>query len=657
MTQSGLDVTLFYLINGLHGRLLDPVVVFWSSPPMYAIPIAILLFTKDRKAALIALFAAMASFAVADWGGNLLKHLIERPRPCHVLPDVKLLAGCSDSYSMPSNHTTDISAVATAIFLLTKSRLRYLMIPAVLMIAFSRVYMGVHYPTDLLGGAVVGAAAGVAISYYFKWAMRKGTLRGAMIIFLTGMTLFRVYYILNGNLELSGDEAHYWEWSRRLDVSYYSKGPLIAYIIRLGTMLFGNTELGVRFFAPLMSLGGSLILYRLGSLLYDEETGIYSAIVFQLIPLFSAFGVIMTIDAPFTFLWIASLLVFYRAVSLKRLPEWLLLGFFVGLGILAKFTMAFFMLSVLLFLIASKDDRGELLSPRPYLGLFVSLLMMVPMVLWNIDHNWVTFRHNLNHADLEAGFRVSLPSLAEFVGSQVGAVTPLLFLTMLYALVKTRKEDRFSFWFAMPTLVFFLLKSIQAKVQANWAMTGYITGIFAFSQVYMKDIRYESAGKKALAVSTLLMLALVSAVSFYPQLIRLPLKLDPSARLRGWKAAAHEADLSLPPPPYFVFSDNYQLSSELAFYMKGHPVTYCANTGRRFNQYDLWPGFEGLKHQNALFVKIGDSGMPGELKEAFARCDKKPYTVYEKNRPLRSYSIFTCYDFKGMKEDNKAHSY
>jgi len=103
--------------------------------------------------------------------------------------------------------------------------------------------------------------------------------------------------------------------------------------------------------------------------------------------------------------------------------------------------------------------------------------------------------------------------------------------------------------------------------------------------------------------------------------------------------------------PVFIFSDKYQVSSELAFYVKGHPVTYCINLGRRMNQYDLWPGFHNLRNYDAIFVRIGDKRLPEEVSASFDKVEKKVYTAYtKKHAEIRDYSIFMCYGFKGLKE-------
>ena len=662
MSLSAIDVFVFRLINGHASSALDAVYLFAASKYIYLVPIAVLLMIKDKSLIPFVFLAAIASLGMADWSGNMLKGVFARTRPCHVLAGVRLLAGCTDSYSMPSNHAGNIFAVITPVWLYSRRKVKYLLPAAGLLTALSRVYMGVHYPTDVMAGAVLGISVGVLMAAFFALAFSRGRLRGALTIWLSGMTLFRFYYIWYGNLNLGPDEAHYWEWSRHLDYGYYSKGPVIAYLIRAGTALFGNTEFGVRFFAPVLYLLGSLLLYKIGKELFDEATGVCAAALFQVVPLFSAFGIIMTIDAPSIFFWILSLYLFLKALDRKKTAYWIFLGVSVGMGMLTKLTMAPFILSAFLYLATSKEERRELLSARPYLALLACLALLLPLIYWNHSHNWVNFRHEEGHADLAAGLVVSPGSFFQFFGSQLGVITPALFAIMMYALARYRslpgadgKAGRFCFWFAAPTLLFFFLWSFHSKVQANWAMAGYISGIVAVSPVIVRGV---SSGKwfggKFLMSLAVAIAVFVSAVSYYPSIIGLPPRLDPSARLRGWRQLASEVEKDAPPAPYFVFSDYYGAASELAFYLKGNPFCYCADTGRRMNQYDLWPGLDGSglvkKRENAVFVTIGDSDMPDAVRNAFESYRKKTFIETEKGKRLSVYTIFTCYGFKGMKE-------
>lgn len=670
------DTALFYFLNrDCQNRLFDLIMpVITHRVLLIVLPFLALFFFQEKRKALAVIGVAVVSVLLADGLSNVLKHIIVRQRPCNVLGGINLLVGCSSSFSMPSNHATNVFAFATPFFFLSRNRLRYLFLFIAVIVSFSRVSVGVHYPGDILGGALTGALSAAAVICCYRWAKERFPDRPyttVMWLFLFGLSLFRMYYLSFGPLDLSPDEAHYWEWSRRLDISYYSKGPMIAWLIALSTSLFGDTVFGVRFLAVVCSLLGSVILYRLGKAMYDERIGAATAVLFQIVPLFSAFGILFTIDSPFLFFWILSLALFWKVIDnppqspltkggIKGGWYWLFLGISVGLGLLTKYTMAFFYPCAFCFLLFSAGHRKVLRTAAPYWALLASLVVFSPVVLWNAQHGWVTVRHTAGQAHVAEGLRISWQSLAEFTASQFGVVTPVLFVLILTALWIARGKDRedstprgkFLFWFSAPVLVFFMVKSAQGKVQANWAMTGYITGLIAFSEVFIGRWERSRTSVRSIVIAGIVLSLLVTAVAHYPSKFSLPVKLDPTARLKGWNDLGEEVrgiySEMRKEGPVFVFSDSYQIASELAFYTGGHPVTYCVNLGRRMNQYDLWPDFGNLIHSNGIFVTIGDTELNPRVREAFRRYEKRILKVYDKGRLLREFSIFSCNDFQGM---------
>jgi len=656
------DTLLFYLINrDLPNAFLDRVMPFVTSHVFLVfLPLVILLAVKEKRKLVPALATGLVAVALADAGSNILKEIFMRQRPCSALEHVHLLVGCGRAYSMPSNHAANAFAFAVTLWFMLRSRLNPLLLAAAALIGFSRVSVGVHYPSDVLVGALLGTGAAYASLSLFRWAemiYEKRSYEQALVLVLILISFFRLSLIITGPFNLTPDEAHYWEWSRRPDWSYYSKGPMIAWLISIGTLLFGNTELGIRFFAVVLSALSSVLLFRIGKELYDERTGLSSALLIPVVPLFSVFGMLLTIDSPFIFFWVLSLYFFHRIIRREGnvpLFSWILLGISSGAGLLTKYTMAFFLFSAFLYLIFEKDARKFLKTPGPYLTVIISMLVFSPVIFWNASHGWVTLKHTAGQAHLHEGIVFSLRTFGEFLGSQFGVITPLLFVMSLIALRKVwfTRGGSFLFWFSMPILVFFFLKSIQGKVQANWALTGYITPLVAFSTVYISGWENRSKAVRTATVASVLLALLVTLFAHYPSALRLPDKLDPSTRLAGWKELGKEAsvlykDVSQKSPA-FVFSDSYQVASELAFYMDGNPVTYCANAGRRMNQYDLWPGFETLKGQNALFVRAKEKGLPGEVARAFSRCDRQVITVTTIKKKTMKFTIFSCYDFTGF---------
>ena len=415
----------------------------------------------------------------------------------------------------------------------------------------------------------------------------------------------------------------------------------------------------------------------------------------QVIPLYSAYGVLFTIDSPFIFFWVLSLYLFYRAIEQQdriqdtvssgdsprlgcRMQDkenrvscimhrasplwyWLLLGISIGFGLLTKYTMAFFYICALLFLLASKQHRRILLTKEPYISLALSLIIFSPVIIWNAAHDWITLRHTAGQAHISGQWSVIseqwLKNFSEFLGSQIGIITPVLFFMIFYAIFRLQKSYRdsrpsFLFWFSIPIIAFFLLKSFQGKVQANWALPAYAAGFIAFSALFVS--RWENIKKwvQWTVIAGVLISLIITVIAHYPVIVNLPPKLDPTSRTRGWKELGREvsrvSDELSKKGHFFIISDKYQVSSELAFYVKGQPVTYCANLGRRMNQYDLWPGFNTFVNFNAVFVTIDDVQMPETVGTAFDKCEKRLLTVFSKDKKLRDYSIFTCYNFKGM---------
>jgi len=647
-----IDVSVLIFVNKtLRLGVLDPIMVFITNRGyILALFVVIGLIFKDKKSALIASALGLASVLLTDWVSHIIKHMVERPRPFYELPELDVLTGRGRSFSMPSNHASNAFAFILPFYFFVRSRLRHLLLFIAVLIAYSRLYVGVHYPSDVIVGAGLGSALSILVVIYYKAVSKIERDKRILVFVLTALSIFRVYYITEGPLDLSPDEAHYWDWSRRLDISYYSKGPVIAYLIWSGTKIFGDSVFGVRGFAILFSLLSSLILYLLGKTMYDEKTGIYSALIYQIVPIFAAFGIGMSIDSPFLFFWTLSLLLFYLAVRDNSIKDWIALGVTIGLGLLTKYLMAFFYLSGLLYILSIKEKRRLLLSPAPYLTTIISILLFSPVIIWNWEHDWVTLRHTLGQTHLSEGAVFSAKSFFEFIGSQFGVISPVLFIFIIYIVVRLRKENPFVFWFSVPMLVFFLLKSIQGKVQANWPMTAYVVGVIGFS-AYIRDFSSFRGLKKAAVISAIVISLGMTSIGHFPSLINLPPKKDPSARLRGWRSLGTEISSirKQMKKETFIFSDSYQVTAELAFYTEGKPFVYCINLGRRMNQYDIWPGFEGLVGYDAIFVKMGRHELPTELKDLFEGYERHIFEAEDKKgKKIREFSIFILRNFKGM---------
>src|SRR5260221_6537463 len=201
---------------------------------------------------------------------------------------------------------------------------------------------------------------------------------------------------------LTFDEAYYWMWSKHLAGGYYDHPPGVAAVIRLGTMIAGDTELGVRLVSILLALPMSWAVFRTASILFVGMRVAATATILVNVMLMAAVGtMIVTPDAPL--LWASRLVLFFVAKVLEtgRGAWWLAVGAAVGAALLSKYTALFFGPGILIWLVAVPKLRRWLISPWLYLGCLVSLLIFSPVILWNADHQSVSFIKQIGRARIE----------------------------------------------------------------------------------------------------------------------------------------------------------------------------------------------------------------------------------------------------------------
>ena len=499
------------------------------------------------------------------------------------------------------------------------------------------------------------------------------------VLLIAGVTVFHLWYIASGRIDLVPDEAHYWEWSRRLDWSYYSKGPMVAYLIAVSTRLGGSTEFFVRLPAVLLALGTEITLYLLARALFASERAAFLAILITtFIPLFSAGSVLMTIDAPLMFFWAVAILAFWEANRSRAFRRdgkgwWILLGFVLGLGLLSKYTMALFVPCGLLYLAFSSKPSALLRWPLG--AVLIAGVLFTPVLLWNAQHQWVSLRHVVGQAGLSGDAQ---SNFFQFLGSQIGVVSPFLFLALTAAIFRcwrlrrteVREQSLFLVMFSAPVLLFFLSWSVFSKVQANWAAPGYLAAVIALAAWWDNILgeKRSTPKRRASALYSLILLpgALLVLVAHFPAAldlagIDLPARLDPTRRLHGWKDMGSAVGAVLEGSEnrdLFLLSDTYQIASEMAFYVPGQPQPYNVNLGRRMNQYDLWGGIEQLRDRDGLFVTSGDFNAPPAIEKACKALRKlKTVTPIHRGRPAQVFSIFECDGYRGVIEAGIKFSY
>jgi hypothetical protein len=431
---------------------------------------------------------------------------------------------------------------------------------------------------------------------------------------------------------LTFDEAYYWIWSKHLAFGYYDHPPGVAVVIRLGTMLAGDTELGVRLVSILLALPMSWAVYRTATILFGGQRVASTATILLNVTLMAAVGtLIVTPDAPL--LVASSFVLFYLAKVLEngRGAWWLAVGAAVGAALLSKYTALFFGPAILIWLVSVPKLRRWLISPWPYLGGLVALLIFAPVILWNADHQWVSFIKQIGRARIE-DFRPAF--IAELIPTQIAFATPLVFVLGamgLYALLRrkagalaARALINATFW---TIALYFIWHSLHARVEANWFAPIYPA--FAIAAAVAANLTRWEVRQQRVVVFCLRWASPVGILMFALLIVQANtgaltgFRRDATVRSVGvgWRELAGEIEaVRLRVGAACVLAPDYGTTGWLAFYLpKGSCVVQPTQRIRWVNMPEPDPARLAGK---LLYVDEARPGGRPYLKEAFARVEQ-----------------------------------
>lgn len=413
-----------------------------------------------------------------------------------------------------------------------------------------------------------------------------------------------VMLILYGLIKLGPDEAQYWTWSRQLDWGYYSKPPGIAWQIWLGTLAFGQTELGVRIGAVAISILITFAVYYLArSCGLSERHSAWSAIIMALAPLGILSSLFAITDGGMVLFWTLALAYCVQ----KQKPDDITIGFLIALGALFKWPIYFFWLIRLLW----GWFNPPIFTRKLFAGISISLLGLIPSILWNSTHDWVTFKHvfytlfnrQIQHVE-HPGPGSGNP--LEFFGAQAALLSPLFFIILLISLkhlLTKRNEIPFPVWFcgfsSLLILAGALLLSFVKKLQGNWVVFAYPGAMVWIAWYVIEKFKYAhtwlsiSALVGVLLCASVLLLPTIQSIPLFDNL-KIPYRSNPFKHNLGWeKLAPALTNAGYNPDKDFLFSDKYQTTSILSFYGPGQKRAYFLNLeGTRLNQFSFWPGMD-----------------------------------------------------------------
>jgi 4-amino-4-deoxy-L-arabinose transferase-like glycosyltransferase len=399
------------------------------------------------------------------------------------------------------------------------------------------------------------------------------SLRATLLVLFV-LTGARLVWLRVGGLDLYPDEAQYWLWSLTPDWGYFSKPPLIAWVIHATTAMLGDDEAGIRLAAPLFHFGTALVIYQTARRLYDARVAQWSAIAYATLPGVSVSAMIISTDVPLLFCWAVALHAFVRARESDGWTWWIAVGVASGLGLLSKYAMAYWLLSALVFLVAVRDERRHL--PRFLVAAAMALAIYAPNFLWNLSHQFVSYRHTEANANI-TGFALHPMAFGEFVGSQFLVFGPIFFGTLLAVVVMLRRvlADRrvqLLVVFAFPTLAMMVAVSLLSRAQPNWSAPTYVSAvILAVAFLFERGRAVLVTGSVILHVAAAVLLISARDIA-HGVGWDMPGNFDPMHRLRGWALLGRSVSAHLlQHPDETLLSDNREVLAAIIYYGLPHP--------------------------------------------------------------------------------------
>ena len=495
------------------------------------------------------------------------------------------------------------------------------------------------------------------------WLKRFWWLLAAVFIARIGVMMMFV-----SGADLAGDEAYYWDWGRRPDWCYYSKPPMIGWLMGVIGWLTGNAEWGIRFAALLLGTATLVIVHRMALVMFDARTAFVAALLVLLTIANAGLNLLFTIDAPLLLFWTLGLLLFWLAAQKPACNmRWLALALVIGLGTLSKQMMLAFPGMMLLFAAVSREDRGLLRNPRMWLAMLAGMAFIIPVLKWNQEHAWITLEHTKHHFDTKnLGFGKWIGRTLENVGLQALIYTPVTFVALVAAMwagIRQRanltRAALFLLLTSAPVLAIFAVLALRQRINPNWPAAFFVPA-FILAAAWMcgrlPTTAHPGWQRWSLRVGgALVALVHVLLVVVFTTNLK---SINKLASIRGWREAGVEAQKFLDQVPQpertFVMALGHRYhAAQMAFYMPSHPRLYRYEASETVqSQYEIWPGPEERIGYDALI--LDPSPGKGLLQNApFMECFEKLEHRGDINIPLgqekREFSVYLGRNLKSWK--------
>lgn len=363
------------------------------------------------------------------------------------------------------------------------------------------------------------------------------------------ITFLRLLVIYLSPLELGVDEAQYWLWGQHLDFGYYSKPPLIGWLLGLGDMLFGSSAFATRIFAPFLHLGTALILFFSAKQLGGIASAQIASLLWLTLPSVGLASFVISTDSVMLLFWSLGLFCILKATGAPALnKKWMLAaGLAIGVAMLAKYAAVYFIIGLAGWMLTrrlTQNPHPSFTSDITRFAVFMAgaAIGAAPTWIWNLMNGFVTVRHLGQNANLEVP-AYSISSMLEFIAAQAGVIGPVCFVLLIvifFSRTKTAAETPskpFFIWFILPPLLVISVQAFLKEANANWAVAAYPAGMLLLAiagslrMLWRRYLQIAILVNLTLCIAIAVILAAGSFGIFSP-------KSDPLRRLRGWAELA-----------------------------------------------------------------------------------------------------------------------
>lgn len=399
----------------------------------------------------------------------------------------------------------------------------------------------------------------------------------ALLVLAGTITMVRTLTLFLTPLNLGPDEAQYWSWSLYPSFGYFSKPPLIAWLIGATTSVCGIEEYCIRLSSPFIHAGTSFFVFFAARRFYDTRVGIWSATTYLLIPGTSFSSLLVTTDVPLLFFWALALWSFAEMQSSKAMRWPILLGISIGFGLLSKYAMLYFVLGLAIAWLSSREGRKSLSGSQVMLSAAVAAAVFSPNLIWNLTNGLATVRHTASNANWNTDRLFNVGHIFEFLGAQAGIIGPIAAAIFIAGLVRAWRHwdfpapDRLMLALSAPVIIIVTLQAFISRANANWAAPAFVTlcilvCAWALRSNWNRSLLASTAFNGMIAL-------LLCALAVSPTLVAAIGQENSVKRLRGWPEAGNTIITIVSSAPFTaIMSDDREDMASLFYYSRARKI-------------------------------------------------------------------------------------